>query len=447
MQVNTMNEKNAKKVVMEHLIVPYMEKVPKYIGTEIETVFFSLEGKKNNKEVMCEAFYYMIAHYGFHKAIVGSDGYTVRIENGKDSISADYSYEVLEFSMGASKDIHDIQARFHSYAKPLAAFLKEKGYLFTGMGSNLFHTGFSDDSQYTHDPFYNKVREYVCTYTEHKDVSAFYTLMASTQSHLDVKGEDLLKTYNLFQKLEFVRGLLLANSLPNRPAMHKSVTCPESLLCVRDIIWDTQGLPNTGVVEQDFSSIEELADHYANLKVFIRAGENGLEVFEPVSLNDYFADETRMPEGLATFRSFEHVVLNNYHALEVRSDCTQPLRDAFAPLAFNLGISEMAEAAEEAVNTFLKDNQLPQNNAQLRQMAITDQPIAEASAMNAFLMQLYEIAKAGLEKRNLGEEVYLSCLRERIESGIYSPAKRMKKMLEEGRTLTEIACMYAELEA
>jgi len=442
-----MNKSYAKKVVMEQLVTPYLEKKPEYIGTEIETVFFSLEGEKNNKEVMCEAFDYMIEHYGFRKAIVGTDGYVVRIENGKDSISADYSYEILEFSMGKSRNIHEIRERFHSYAKPLATFLREKGYLFTGMGSNLFHTEFKDDSQYTHDPFYNKIREYVLTYTAHKDPSAFYTLMASTQSHLDIKGEELLKTYNLFQKLEFVRGILFANSIPNVSAMHKSISCPENLLCTRDLIWDTQGLPNTGVVEHDFASIEELVEHYTQLKLFVRATEKGLEIFEPVSLQTYFEDETKLSEGLATFRSFEHVVLNNYHALEVRSDCTQPLLDAFAPLAFNLGISEMVDAAIEAVNTFLQENQIQKNYAQLRYMAITDEPIADASIMKNFLMQMYEFSKAGLEKRNLGEEVYISCIKERIESGLYSPAKRMKKMLAEGKTVKEIAKLYAEIDA
>lgn len=447
LQVNVMNKNYAKKVVMDHLVTPYLEKKPEYIGTEIETVFFSLKGEKNNKEVMCKAFDYMIEHYGFHKAIVGTDGYAVRIENGKDSISADYSYEVLEFSMGKSRNIHEIQERFHSYAKPLTIFLKEKGYLFTGMGSNLFHKEFEDDSQYTHDPFYNKVREYVLTYTTHKDPSSFYTLMASTQSHLDIEGKELLKTYNLFQKLEFVRGILFSNSIPNLSAMHKSISCPENLLCARDLIWDTQGLPNTGVVEHDFVNIEELVEHYTHLKLFIRASENGLEIFEPISLQTYFEDETKLSEGLATFRSFEHVVLNNYHALEVRSDCTQPLLDAFAPLAFNLGISEMADSAMEAVNTFLQENQIQKNNAQLRYMVITDQPIVEDSIMKNFLMQIYEISKAGLENRNLGEEVYIACLKERIESGLYSPAKRMKMMMAEGKTTREIAELYAKIEA
>lgn len=440
-----MKENNAKRIIMDQLITPYLEKNSKYVGTEIETVFYPVNSLEAPKDVMCEAFEYMVKEHGFSNVITGSDGYVVRIDNGIDSISADYSYVILEFSMGKSKCINEIGERFYKYYKVLTAFFDRKGYSFTGFGCNLFYRPFQDETQYTHDPFYSKIREYVLEHTAHKDISCFYTLMASTQSHLDIRGEKFLKTFNLFNKLEFVRGLLFANSIPNTSFEQKHIKYPDNLLCARDFLWENQGLPNTGVIEKDFESIDELAEHYSKLKVFVRMGENGLSTFEPMTLEEYFEKEDRLTDGLSCFRSFEHVVLNNYHALEVRSDCTQPMADVFSPLAFNLGISEMVDEVMETVNKFLHDNQIELDNAKLRYMAITGQEITEPGKMQAFLGQLYEHARTGLVRRGYGEEIYIECIKERIESGILSPAQNMKKMLEEGKSILEVAEIYAQI--
>ena len=175
-----MKENNAKRIIMDQLITPYLEKNSKYVGTEIETVFYPVNSLEAPKDVMCEAFEYMVKEHGFSNVITGSDGYVVRIDNGIDSISADYSYVILEFSMGKSKCINEIGERFYKYYKVLTAFFDRKGYSFTGFGCNLFYRPFQDETQYTHDPFYSKIREYVLEHTAHKDISCFYTLMAST---------------------------------------------------------------------------------------------------------------------------------------------------------------------------------------------------------------------------------------------------------------------------
>ncbi len=255
-----------------------------------------------------------------------------------------------------------------------------------------------------HDSFYSSIREYIQEHTDHKDISCFYTLMASTQSHIDVKGEKFLKTFNLFNQLEFVRGLLFANSVPNKKFKHKYIDFPENTWCIRDLLWYEQGLPNTGIIERDFESIDELTEHYAGLKLFVRNTGDGLETFEPITINEYFEDESRMSEGLACFRSFEHVVLNNYHALEVRSDCTQPLSNAFSPLAFNLGMSEKVDKALELIAKFKKDNKLDYDNRKLRDFAIYGKDFVNPENLKHFLLSIYELAYEGLKQRNYGEE-------------------------------------------
>ena len=48
-------------------------------------------------------------------------------------------------------------------------------------------------------------------------------------------------------------------------------------------------------------------------------------------------------------------------------------------------------------------------------------------------------------RRGYGEEIYIECIKERIESGILSPAQNMKKMLEEGKSILEVAEIYAQI--
>ncbi len=91
----------------------------------------------------------MVDNYCFKNVLVGSDGYVVRIDNGVDSISADYSYAVFEFSMGKATHIREIEERFHKYYDVLYPFFRERGYSFTGFGSHQFYVPFEDETQYT----------------------------------------------------------------------------------------------------------------------------------------------------------------------------------------------------------------------------------------------------------------------------------------------------------
>ncbi len=426
--------------IYNELINPFFCREPKYIGVEIETILFSPSGKTNNKECADLVFKKMINEQNFFIEIMGDDGYIVRISNGKDAISCDYSYQLLEFSFGKDINISNISKRFSRYYEFMRPIFSELGFIFTGMATNHFRLPFNDDGQYTHDHFYTQVRKYVLEQSSYKDPSYFYTLMASAQSHIEVKGEELIHIYNLFNRLDFIRALLFSNSIPNNNIKQDYVKYPDNLICARDYLWDNQALPNTGIVEKDFSSLNDLADYISQQYIFVDTSSGSPQVIKPVKVEDFL----RQGNNTSTYRSFEHVVINQYHVIEVRSDCTQPLCDTFAPLAFNVGIANNWEAALGVLKKFYYESGLPENNLLLRKMAITQQINMNNALVKKLLNDIVKLAEEGLKKRNFGEEKYLQCLYERIEKGT-NPAINTLHELSKGISIDKIAQQYSEI--
>lgn len=431
---------SCEQIVFKEMVAPFFEKEPRYIGAEIETILFSPFGNKNNKEAADQVFRKLIQQKGFQVEITGTDGFLVRVSNGKDAISCDYSYQLLEFSMGKDTSISAIEERFYDYCSFMRSEFAKMGFIFTGMATNHFRLPFDDDEQYTHDPFYTQVRKFVLEKSSYKDPAYFYPMMASAQSHIEVRGEDILKIFNLFNRLDFVRAMLFSNSLPNTQIEQNYFQYPEDLICARDILWDNQALPNTGVIERDFSRLDDLVDHISNQKIFVNIVDGSPVLSDPIDVREHLKNGG----NLSTYRSFEHVVINQYHVVEVRSDCTQPLRDAFSPLAFNLGVANNWQPVYEILDCFYSDLNLPKNNAILRRMAITQKIKMSEANVKLLLHKIVECAEHGLIKRGLGEEKHLKCLYERIENGT-NPALDSLHMLEQGYDLLSIAKKYSEI--
>ncbi len=424
----------AKEQIYRELIQPYFEKDAKYIGAEIETILFPLTDDLNNKAAVQKVLKKLIEEKDFKATIIGSDDCIVRISNGIDAVSCDYSYQVFEFSFGKDVSVNSIADRFYGYCSFLQEEFRKLGFMFTGMGTNFFKLSFDSDEQFTHDPFYNQVRRFVADYSSEENVANFYTMMASAQSHIDVKGEQLLTLYNLFNRLDFARALLFSNSIPNKKDDGNYDKFPKNLICTRDYQWSYQPLPNLGIIEKDLSSLDELVDHIAQQKIFADISTGKPVFIVPEKVEDFVAKDNTT----ATYRSFEHVVINQYHALEVRSDCTQPFYNAFAPLAFNLGIANNWEAAYGILDAFYKKSGLEQNNALLREMAITQKIDMKDPIVKEMLTDLVNVAENGLKSRNLNEEKHLQCLYERIEKGM-NPALYMIQELNAGKTPLDIA--------
>ncbi len=425
----------AGQIVKTYLIDPFKEKDYSHIGMEFEFPVICMGTAVSLKEIGTAYLGELVQKHGFQEEIRGSDGYLVRVSRDGDSVSFDYSYSLFELSMGKQQNIHTLRARMIPLLAQAQEYYRQYDCILPGLGTRPTK---ARNVEYTYDPFYIIIRGFVADYAEEKDPSKFFPNMCSVQTHIDIPYADLLDTYNLFNRLDFVRGLLFANSLDCSSGQ-------ETVYCVRDRIWEECGIPNTGIYDRSFASLDELAEAISQEEIFVRTDGERLQAMKPVSLISYFADGSAAEEDIKFFRSFKRVVLNSYHVLEIRGDCTQPVKDSFVTAAFHVGIAYNYKKAAAVLEKFLTGHGITASNSELRQMAITGKEIAGEEDMKALLGALADVAREGLAARSYGEETLLGPLQGRIQH-FTNPAKELRKDLVEGRNIGDILNQYAQLE-
>lgn len=413
-------QNNVQKMVFEKVIAPFEGRKYGFVGAELEYLIIPENDETPLADIGSEFLKYLVEEQGFQAACIGSDGRYMRVDRDGDDVSFDYSYLLLEFSMAKQESLVTIYEHFLPLFRIAREYYQKKNCLIGCFGRNPFHT---HRGEYTQDPFYTMIREYLTEYSQEKDLNRYFSNMASVQTHIDVPMEALLKTYNLFNELDFVGALLFSNS-------GKLEEADSTVWCMRDECWEKCGIPDIGVYPEAFPSLEAVAEAIAGEEIFIEPAEGGITGMKPVSLEKYFGEQGNDPERFQFFRSFKHVVLNGYHVLEVRSDCTQPLADCFLPGAFHLGIAMNCDKAAELVTRFKADNGITEDNAELRRKAAVGEKIGDEDRLYTFLQQLYDLAKEGLAKRGYGEEKLMAGLQERIDKR-ENPAQRAKKLLAE----------------
>ncbi len=423
----------AEQIVKKYLIDPFRGKDYGFVGMEFEYPVICLGEVVSLREIGSAFLEKLIKEQGFQEEIKGSDGYYVRVSKEGDSASFDYSYGLFELSMGKQKSLYTLRERMLPILTQAQEYYKKYDCVLTGMGTRPVK---SQNMEYTCDPFYIVIRDFLTNYTAEKDMGKYFPNMCSVQTHIDVPYANLLDTYNLFNRLDFVRGLLFSNSLGIDAGQ-------EAVYCVRDEIWDKCGIPNTGIYDERFASLGELVSAISREEIFMGAQGEKLFAMKPQKLVSYFADADIPEENIRYFRSFKRVVLNSYHVLEVRGDCTQPVKESFVTAAFHVGIAYNYKKAAELLDRFWEEHQIGASNSALRRMAVTGKEIAAEEDMKTLLGRLANIAEGGLASRGYGEEGLLAPLWERILR-FTNPAKDMRKALESGESMRDILNRYAE---
>ncbi len=233
---------------------------------------------------------------------------------------------------------------------------------------------------------------------------------------------------------------MFANSLPNTEVVQTYFQYPKDIVRTGYALKEV-GLPNSGMPSHDFLSLDQLLDHYAHLKVCFRTDGTHTAAMKPRKLEEYCSNLFDVHLN----RSQEHEILDSHHTLEIRDDCTQPLKDCFSVPAFNLGIALNYEQASEIMDSFFNTNHIQEGYDTLRYKAVNDQFIAPDTAIEQLLEQLVRCAKEGLQKHCPKYMKYLSCLEEH-QIKTMSPARMMKMNLETGCSIMEWAkqCSFPE---
>lgn len=398
-----------KEIINNRFIKPLLNKKTGTIGVELEFPVLNTKKQPVDKAVAL-GLLNLFLQDGFKIEDRDTDGNPAFIANSfGDCISFDNSYNNIEFSMNYGSNLLEIKERFCNYFTAAQIFFEKNGYIITGMGTNPYKKYI--DQKHVSYPVYNMVDEYLHKFQSEETHSYpdFPAYLSSVQTHLDINAEDLPKTATLFAKIDFLRGLLFSNS----PDFEFGKT-----LCYRDFLWAKSAFgicgTNTGAVDEQYSTLEDISESFYKRHMFNCIRDGKYRCFYPIKITEYFNDNP--PEDIEQFLSFRHIEITCRGTLEIRSDCTQPLCDAFAPPAFNLGIAHNIKKAISATADFFGSMTL--ESSYLRRCVSEGIEIKEFSKaeLSDYACCMVAIAEEGLLKRGLGEETLLKCLYNRAEN-------------------------------
>ncbi|MEE5993248.1 MAG: glutamate-cysteine ligase family protein [Oscillospiraceae bacterium] len=444
--------KALQNAIIQKYIVPTERKATDLIGVEFEFPLVNLKKEPVNLPEVQKVVKAFSEAFQFTDQKKDADGnlYSLTQPQTGDNLSFDCSYNTLELSFGTEDNIHKLNERFRVYFSKLQELLKDVYHALTGMGIHPY-SQYNENQPIANDR-YRMLHHHLYSYQKYGDVfyhdiPNFNMIAAASQVQLDVQKEDITKTLHTFNRLEPFKAVLFANSyydqLPNR-------------ILSRDYLWrySSQGYNphNLGMYEIDFRNLDEYVDYIQSQSIYcVQKGDKYLH-FKPIPLYRYvnldsvtgsyfdgtWKTFTFQPEieDIAHHRSFKFSDLTYRGTIEFRSACEQPIKEVFTHAAFHVGLSKKLDELTDLLDN---DSVLYAHGytaSELREL-FTYRNIPEfvdKQKLSKLLLQILELAKAGLLEKGYQEEIFLAPLFERAER-LTNPALDFLNGIENGDTL------------
>jgi len=456
--------KDIRQAIYDKYIAPTKKERPDYIGVEIEMPVVNLNGKPVDEAVCISIAEKFTKHFGFTPEGHDSEGNLTSSKHKPtgDILSFDCCYSNLELSFGKAVSLFEVKERFEKYCRFLNAEFAKHNYTLTGMGVN--PNADINHNKPIQNERYRMLYHYLHSYPQHtKEVDMrfherpdFGTFTSASQVQLDVRYDELTDVINVFGLLEPYKALLFANSyLPDYP----------DFLCVRNMLWEhsMQGYNphNVGMFAQKISSVDELVDYIGTQSIYCTMRDGKYVDFTPVTIDEYFSKSniegeyfdgesyrkiSFSPENsdIEHLRTFKFEDLTFRGTIEYRSSCCQPLSEAMTVAAFHTGLKEKLPELKDLLETDSVIYSHGFSALELQNLlSKRRQPdFIDAAAVERQLVNILDLAYAGLEKRELGEEVLLSSLYERVKKHT-NPAKTMLDGISKGIPITNYIEQYA----
>ena len=456
--------KDIRQAIYDKYIAPTKKNRPDYIGVEIEMPVVNLGGKPVDEAVSISVAEKFTKHFGFTPEGHDSEGNLTSSKHKPtgDILSFDCCYSNLELSFGKAVSLFEVKERFEKYCRFLNAEFAKHNYTLTGMGVN--PNADINHNKPIQNERYRMLYHYLHSYLQHtKEVDMrfherpdFGTFTSASQVQLDVRYDELTDVINVFVLLEPYKALLFANSyLPDYP----------DFLCVRNMLWEhsMQGYNphNVGMFAQKISSVDELVDYIGTQSIYCTMRDGKYVDFTPVTIDEYFSKSniegeyfdgesyrkiSFSPENsdIEHLRTFKFEDLTFRGTIEYRSSCCQPLSEAMTVAAFHTGLKEKLPELKDLLENDRVIYSHGFSALELQNLlSKRRQPdFIDAAAVERQLVNILDLAYAGLEKRELGEEVLLSSLYERVKKHT-NPAKTMLDGISKGIPITNYIEQYA----
>ncbi|MCK9480074.1 MAG: hypothetical protein M0R40_11350, partial [Firmicutes bacterium] len=247
------------EIIYNRFLKPFENKRKGNVGIELEFPLLNMSKKPVSREV-ANGLLDLFLKKGFRveeKTLDGENAFI--INNEKDVLSFDNSYNNFEFSMQYGDNLCDIANRFYEYFEVAQSYVKKHNHILTGLGSNPYKK-YATKSR-VNFPVYNMIDSYLHTFPAQHNCPDFPAYISSAQTHLDLSIDELPFAATVFGRLDFIRGLLFSNS----PAWDGSKT-----LCVRDYLWEKSAFPdtNTGKLDNAYNTTDDIMDDFKNRKMF-----------------------------------------------------------------------------------------------------------------------------------------------------------------------------------
>ncbi len=438
-----------------------------YIGVEIEIPIINLDKKAVDFNVVhniTEKFKNEFDDFKYDGIDYEGNAFSLKNPKTSDIVCYDCSYTNIEFAMGREKDLFSIDERFTSYYSFTKEAFEEFNHTLTGMGINPYRE-YNDNTPIPSERYlmlYNHLK----TFKNYENIPMHFhrypeygMFSSASQVQLDVTKENLVKTINVFSKIEPVKALLFSNSI----MLGKN----NDFTCFRDILWQhsTHGINphNIGMYDVEFKSLNDLQSYLESLNIYCVMRNGAYINFASMNLLDYFTKQSVQGElycngkykkthikpsidDIKYLRPFKFINLTFRGTVEFRSVCTQPIKDSMCVAAFHLGLKENLDKVEDLITN---DNSIYQRGytaGELRKLLIHKEIPAffDEKEIYELSKDIVDLACQSLENRGIGEEQFLKPLYERIKKHT-NPGKDLIDLMNNNTPIEKIIEDYGEI--
>ncbi|MBQ2652830.1 MAG: hypothetical protein IJF83_04685 [Methanobrevibacter sp.] len=460
------SEETVRNKLFDEFIKPTEQK-KNFIGIEIEIPIINLDKTAVDFDVVHKVTDTFRRQYSdFKEEGIDYDGnvFSLKNNNNDDIFCYDCSYNNIEFAMGREKDLFSIYGRFCDYYAFTKECFEEFNHTLTGMGINPYRR-YNKNSPipserylmlYHHLKSFKNYRNVPMHFHDYPEYGMF---SSASQVQLDVYKDELVKTINVFSKIEPIKALLFSNSVLVDENKH--------VTCFRDALWEysTHGINphNIGMYDVDFKSLEDLEAYLESLNIYCVMRDGAYINFPSMNLLEYFKKDYVRGEiysngkyreieirpcinDIKYLRPFKFINLTFRGTVEFRSVCTQPIRDSMSVAAFHLGLKEKLDELEELIGNDNVIYHRGYNAGELRKLLIQDElPVfIDGNDLCKLSRDVVDLANVGLKERGIGEEIFLNPLYDRIKQHT-NPGKNIIISMHNGMKLEKIIKDYGEL--